>query len=327
MGAAMIEKIQGSVWARDPHRVASQEPGQGGALRVSLCRARRLPLEPRRRSAIAVLIAAATIAPALFGGATTSFSAQTVSKRQLHYDLVMSADDSVCKPLLGVYNKLLSDAIAAVKKHSTPVSFTSDFEVEQPERFEAIGFRLPPVVMKKGAAGIYQADVFNDGHPRPVLMGVAPRPIMGAYVIILKRDIDPQLLDEVLNKASDGSLTLDWLQQNNAADVDMNFLEWPVPQKYKQYNVPKGYLLTKWPHLRDLLERWVNRAPRTQPFLPVLAFGLTTRVFLHGDRVFFVTNQYVDIRDPKIGDSIVSIYTMSRAGPTDICYFHIDPIG
>ena len=75
----------------------------------------------------------------------------------------MSADDAVCKPLLYLYNKMLSEAIAALRSHPSTAPFTSDFEVLQPESFKAIDFRLPPIEMGGADVGIYRADVFNDG--------------------------------------------------------------------------------------------------------------------------------------------------------------------
>ena len=260
------------------------------------------------------------------GGA--SLAAQIESRHSPHYKLVMSADDAVCKPLLNLYNRMLTDSIMALRLNSNAASAVSDFEVVEPERFAAIGFRLPPIEMGGGAAGVYRADVFNDGHSRPILMAISTnQPIMGAYVVILKRDIDRDLLAEVLQKAFDGSLTNTWLAQNSATDMDMNFLEWPLPQQYKKFYLPKGYLLVKWPHLDDLLERWVHRSPRSSPFLPIVNFATTSRVFTHENRTFFITNEYAPIRNLKISDGIVWIYEMSHEGPLDVCYLHMDPIG
>lgn len=259
--------------------------------------------------ALAAVIAVPQASIGCDGGA--SFAAQTEPKRQLHYKLIMSEDDAICRPLLGLYNKMLNDAITALELHHNVASIISDFDVVEPERFETIGFQLPPIEMGGGAAGIYRADVFDDGHPRSLLMAISSnQPIMGAYVIILKKGMARDLLAEVLKKASDGSLTNAWLEQNDAADMNMNFLEWPVPRKYKKYDIPRGYLLVKWPHLDDLLERWAHRPPRSWPFLPVINFATTNRVFVHGNGAYFITNEYIPIANPKIVDSIVWIYKM-----------------
>jgi hypothetical protein len=256
-----------------------------------------------------------------------SFAAQTAPNHQPHYDLVMSADDAVCKPLLDLYNKMLSEAIAALRSHPSTAPFTSDFEVLQPESFKAIDFRLPPIEMGGADVGIYRADVFNDGEPRPVIMGISYNGrTMGAYTVVLKIVADNSFFVELLERASYEPLTTAWLQHSGMLEASPEFTDWSVPQKYEKYGLPKGYLLTKWPHLDNLVERWVHRGHRSSPFLPILAYHTTTRIFLGVNRTFFVTNEYVDIRYLKYADSIISIYTMSRDGPLDVCYLHMNPM-
>ena len=43
---------------------------------------------------------------------------QTKPPGRLHYDLVTSANDAICKPLVALYNSMLREAVAALKSQT-----------------------------------------------------------------------------------------------------------------------------------------------------------------------------------------------------------------
>jgi hypothetical protein len=105
---------------------------------------------------------AALTASAVSGGAA----------RPLHYRLVMSADDAICKPMVGLYETYLQDLFA--RGHAADALHITDFEATHPEGFARFGYipiassdtpTDPDLIVKQ-----YALDLFNEGKPRIVVI-------------------------------------------------------------------------------------------------------------------------------------------------------------
>jgi hypothetical protein len=252
------------------------------------------------------------------GAATVSFAAEAKRPNRPHYDLVMSANDAVCKPLFALYNSMLSDALVALKTQSRTAprlaSTTSDFESQQPEKFEAIGFRTPPLVAGRPSGGIVKVDVFNDGDPRLVLFYDQLTPTIIYYgnystvIRILKKGISPEQLN--LNGR---------LPDSAFEDIHADLLDWVSPDA-KRNGITYGYLLRKWPHLASALRGWPNDWPKKTTRLPPILFGpISARMFINDASTVFIANEYTEIQLSE--RSVVVVYTLTLDGPVDVCYF------
>lgn len=271
--------------------------------------------EPRwsRRLRVIILSIVAATVPCiqLEGGCGLSFAAQSEPKRQLHYDLIMSANDAICKPILGVYNRILAESITALRLSPTNAPLTSDFEVLHPEAFEAIGFRSPPLVEGKPGGGVYRADVFNDGDPRYVMLTDVIVPTVVIYanyntsIGIIKRGVNPERW----------KLTDPGIFEKAHADLG----GW-ISLEDRKYGVDYGYVLSKWPDLANALKEWPKDLPNyVSKALPIIFGPVSARMFTNGANTIIIANEYNDIRQG--GRGIVIIYTVTPDEPVDVCYF------
>ena len=154
------------------------------------------------------------------------------NKINTHYELTMSDDDALCKPLTGLYNELLVDPTKECwknRKNGKPIKVSceyrpTNFEEREPEKFAKIGLIEPPTKeiefpLPTGTfpasykEKLYLVDFFNEGKPRIVeydgQMGDGRR-TESTQVIVLKKNTGYN------------------------ADIDNpNFIEFTTPKEYE----------------------------------------------------------------------------------------------
>lgn len=270
----------------------------------------------------AVLAALMSVQQVPFTHQSDSFAAQPTPTVQSHYTLVMSADDATCKPLLGLYNKMLSNAIKALKSQTATstlyIPITSDFEVTQPGSFYDAGFRMPPLEVGSPSQGVYRADIFNDGITRSVLVVDQARgQYFSTLVKVIKQGIDRAQLSKLVgayNRPPTEAVPFELFENINAGLTD------PDRAEGAKYGLRGLYILRKWPHVDNAIKQW----RLTQNGLPpVLVDPTSIRVLSGQGKTFFIADEYAfDIHSPG-PESIVVVYVLRPAGPVDICYLYM----
>lgn len=248
-----------------------------------------------------------------------------------HYVLVMSQDDSVCKPLDNLYNTLLAQYLRHEHHEYNPYKGgATDFEVWEPEEFEKRGFTKPPTeeFIEPSPPGslspsftetLSLVTFFGEPNPRNVQIIDGPQ---GHNIItsieILKKDTDPKYVDHhnVFSIA------------RNVVDRDAGFDGLLNSQKARYgvgpYNL--GYLLTKWPHFDEIYTRYLKEKPKegfaASVSVPFIAGATTSRIFLKDHQPYFIMNEYFYLPIPHRHSRIV-VYKLTPSDHTDICYLSL----
>jgi len=234
---------------------------------------------------------------------------------KFHYKLIMSADDSFCKPLTTLYNDLLADLTNSYRGgqgffYSEGGTRRTNFEVWEPEKFAKVGL-LPPAkinddVLKSGpylpvyiTQEIYRLDLFDEHKPRIFIVNdIEEGGSTYSYVEVLKKDatyntvmaddpishtksmptVDPYIIDRVINPPVAGT---------------------------------DGYMLRKW--------------PKSSKFEPPTLDGTTTRVFLRSGIPYFIENEDRGLPLSENKESLILVYKLTPNDRQDICYLSIAP--
>ena len=277
-----------------------------------------------------------------------------------HLELVMSQDDSICRPITAVYDRLFR---AFLKKHKddqlpgpTDEHPLTDFEVTDPRAFVRAGFLLPtPVprdVRKKTRperrifdplyqkpTNFYDLDVLGDGHKRIVA-------VVDAY----PHDFTPETFIDVFNDSisktnlppdSPDFIAVDPWEDSGPTksrilygNVDDRFLTEYQRKKYPgKGKVPApteimSYMFTKWRGFQKGYETFLENNIYSFDKYPILDIGeiQTDRVFVtkYG-KIIFVMDAYQGIGIDYNWSPIILVYQVTNQRPVDICYIMADP--
>jgi len=257
-------------------------------------------------------------------GAHADSRDKKLSPTDFRYELVMNADDALCRPLAKLYNSLLHKLARDFATHGAqfgPIAPSTDFEVENPEKFAPIGLDRPaPTGVPGSTLILYSIDLFREGKPRLVSLHdiTLGNDISDTEITILKagatyreidvpnpnvpgivkRKIDPQAVDEV------------------------SMLHEAPAENYKEAGVI-GYPLVRWPGFE-----WIYRhAIHTHhlEYVPTIGHFATTRLFTFRGKAVFITNEYFRLPPKYNYDSVVVAFRLMPDSRTDLCYVALTP--
>ena len=242
------------------------------------------------------------------------------SARAPRYQLVMSADDSVCKPLVEVYS---ADLGTLRHRHgrATHGLRTTDFEATLPESFAQRGFMPiasadsaadPDLVVKR-----YSLDLFGEGKPRTVvIIDKIGDNYRSSELYVLKPGAHYRRV-AVMNASQPG--IFDWyIDPSTVADIPGESVS--VSQRY-HLQAYRGYVLTKWPGFDILYRRSISGAHGAA--LPMLDDVLSIRPVKFMGSVYFIQNQYARLPLRPSHRSIVVVERLHTTGRDDVCYIAV----
>jgi len=264
-----------------------------------------------------------------------------------HYRLVMSEDDKVCKPLAGLYNRLLAEFAAekhfnnVITKYTCdgkdepragcyePHYWASNFEAKYPDEFERIGFMLPPVTefsyvtkVPEGVAldphrraSLYLVDLFDEGKPRMIRLYDRPsgNSISETIVETLKKDLTQA----------------DYRGDDSDVDREVGFGGLLADQTSKHIRHMHGYYsLTKWPGFEKQYKAFIDSTPdnynqwhpKDWPHAMVGSYSI--RIIIHENHPYFIMNNFMRGRPKSDTESTVLVYRWTKTGADDICYLN-----
>ncbi len=301
----------------------------------------------RKYLMLAAMLCACSLSAQAEGGDSELTSAQ---KKDFHYKLIMSEDDAVCKPLTDLYNKMLVESTKGPTTKSR-YGIMTNFEMRHPERFEEIGFVEPPkqeVVLTMPPnpdaplgwptgtvykEPIYLADIFNEGTPREVVyqeLLSAGGALASTKITIIKKDTQYR---EVLTDSSSTGVDPD------IVDRDASY-EGLVASQNNPKQAYLGYLFSKWPNFDAMYKKYSNqmnafkkafdnhekalglRPNWSLPSIDKNSGPISTRLFMHDSRAYFVLNQYSFLA-PMREESNILVYRLTPTGHEDICYINL----
>ena len=281
----------------------------------------------RRRSKYWFLVALlATAIFAVDGGVAKA----NTSPGGFRYELVMSENDALCKPLTAVYNELLKKWLKKRvwhREYMGAMPDTTDFEANDPEAFAKAGLFPPESVGNwtdhRGRIDreFYELDIRGDGDKRLVSV----HDVFGGNEIDRATFIDifekGVTLDDVSAPdeppASWGPSELDPSQLDGNADT--RFLFQYQNKKLKDGNLPI-YFLEKWPNFKKIYRSFVD----DNKTAPAIGGGGDLRIFIDiRGHIFIVQNSGDEFPlDSKYLAGIV-VYEIIDKQPNDVCYISL----
>ena len=150
-----------------------------------------------------------------------------------HYELVMSENDAICRPLVEAYNK-------ALQKVKLKSDGATSIEWDRPSELQSIG--MTPLHGEDLPDGMDHADIFNEGAPRilffeDVFRGEDP---ITDDVVVMKRGVTAEKLFEVV--------PVSIISYRKANMIDFFITPNATKQPELMHNPQRGYFLTKWPN-------------------------------------------------------------------------------
>jgi hypothetical protein len=207
------------------------------------------------------------------------------------YHLVMSDNDTICKPLTGLYNKLLRRDL-----ESTNLPFNTAYEASNFDEFEKIGFHSPKVLVGSLRDGFYlqSANIYNNGISRTILGRLILRKYLDYTTLDLIYDSVP--LDTTIKYFGERG------NEGNFSDIVERSLGpsgKPFELKTNKNGPVKFALFRKWPNLASIARYYQNLEPN-----------------------YIIHNQYETIYR-KTPRSIVVIYKVLVDETQDVCYIYL----
>ena len=297
-----------------------QLPGRQGVFRGRTC------LSRGRWGRLRWIVALAVVAcPVLCRPATARISSDEMGWTE-RYKLVMSQDDRVCRPLLGVYNRLRARLFAqrkpfglGSKGESNPLT---DFERTRPEAFRAAHLFVPPSRRDpetndyNGYPGdsIYKGDFLHRGSP-----------------------VELRVCD-VVNLMGHSYTDMSLVPGGEKVGIETLVADQAAAHPGAPWLTPSRYTLTGWPGFTKIARLAASGAQLSDTFesgimfrypieFPLFGPEIAQRPFLiDGKDAVFLMNDPAPV-PPLASWSVVVLTRLVPGGHEDLCYLALTPSG
>lgn len=246
---------------------------------------------------------------------------QAKDSHNYHYNLVMSEDNEVCKPLEKLYNKLLVEYLPYVQSkgytYNPNYQGATDFEVWEPKKFAEAGFTLP----EEGPVP-YTYEVYPFEKDKPQLIRVYDAPWGYSFttqVSLLKEDIN---LMNMLSSNADSKREESPFHEVTSEDIERDI--GPEGLAAEQGGAIAGYRLQKMPGFDLLLSKY--KAGDKHISLPTVSVSspVSARPFLYEGKLYFVMNEYSSPSDTVRNNGYVVAYQITPISHDDVCYLSLE---
>ena len=268
------------------------------------------------------ILSAVLMCPVLCRPAMARISSSEMGWEE-HYELVMSRDDRVCRPLAAIYDRLRAKLFAQRKRfglgsQGEPNPMT-DFESTRPEAFRAAHLFVPP----------YRRDLETSNPPYP------GDPIYTGDFLHRGSPVEMRVQDtQDIMRHFYTDMTL--VPSGEKVGIDMLVADQAAAHPEAPWRTDGRYTLTGWPGFAKIARLAASGAQRSDTVeggttfhfpieFPLFGPEVTQRPFLiDGKDAVFLMNDPAPA-PPMLSDSVVVLTRLMPGGHEDLCYIALTP--